>query len=298
MALTTTDLLNSVKRRAQLPDDSGTLSDSDILSFASDELLNVIAPRLQATNEWHYAFSYTETVTSARTYRINPRASGNRIISVEYYDGTNYRFIPLRHPLMQNRPFANTAENYSIYGNLITISDGCPTSGTLRIRAMLRPSRLVSSGCTAITAVGASNTITVTSSSGFTASQLVDVQQGDSPYEMFLLTSVSSVPGGGVTLILSDTITSTTFPVTAIRPGRICPAEQTDLIQLPDELHDYLAQRTAIRCMEARGFTQDMQNHLRKLADLEVAFDRLMSPRSKGEFKAIVPEEYFYSGRP
>lgn len=289
MARTTTDLLNSIKRRAQLPDDGGTLSDSDILEFASDELLNVVAPRLMAQQEWHYAFSYTETVTSSRTYRINPRTAGNTIISVEYYDGVDYRFIPLKHPLTQKN---ETNENYSIYGNTITLSDSMPTSGTLRIRALLRPSRLVASGCTAVTSVGASNTLTVTSSAAFSASQLVDVQYGDSPYEMFLLTSVSSVPGGGVTVIVADAITSTTFPVTAVRPGRLCPAEQTDRIQLPDELHDYLAQKVAIRCMEARGFTKDMENHLRKLADLELAFDRLTAPRSKGEFKAIVPETY------
>lgn len=293
MARTTTDLLNSVKRRAQLPDDGGTLSDADILEFASDELLNVVAPRLMALHEWHFAFSYNETLSSARTYRINPRTAGNTIISVEYYDGTNYRFINMRHPLLQ-KPI--DGENYCVYGNLITISDAVPSSGTLRVRALLRPSRLVTTGCTAVTSVGASNTITVTSSTGFSATQLVDIQQGDSPYEMFLLTSVSSVPGGGVTLILADTITSTTFPVTTVRPGRVCPAETTDRIQLPDELHDYLAQRVAIRCMEARGFSKDMENHLRKLADLETAFDRLTSPRNRGEFKAIVPEERFWIG--
>src|SRR5688572_15737014 len=139
MARTTTDLLNSIKRRAQLPDDGGTLSDADILEFSSDELLNVVAPRLMAQREWHYAFSYTETVTSARNYRINPRTAGNAIVSVEYYDGTDYRFIPLKHALMQRNA---VAENYSIYGNSIVLSDSCPTSGTLRVRALLRPSRL------------------------------------------------------------------------------------------------------------------------------------------------------------
>jgi hypothetical protein len=294
MALTTDLLVSNIKRRTQLPDDGGTLSDADILAFATDELLNVVAPRLMAMQEWHYAYSYTETLSSARTIRINPRTAGNAIISVEYLDGTEYRFIRAGHPLTQR---ASLGESYAIYGNLITLSDAVPTSGTLRIRALLRPSRLIATGtCTAITSVGASNTLNLTSSTGFTANMLVDVQHGDSPYEMFLLTSVATVPGG-VSITTADAITSTTFPVTSVRPGRLCPAEQTDRIQLPDELHDYLAQRTAIRCMEARGFTQDMQNHLRKLADLETAFDRLTAPRSRGEFKAIVPEDWMFAGR-
>lgn len=299
MAKTTTDLLNSVKRRAQLPDDSGTLSDSDILAFASDELQNVIYPRLMAMNEWHYAYTYTEPASSSREYRINPRTAGNRIISVEYTsDSVDYRFIRYRHPLTQANTQELAWENYSIYGNNIVLSDGCPTSGTLRIRAVLRPSQLVSSGCTAITGyVPTPESLIVTSSSGFTANQLIDIQYGTSPYEVFSITSVSSVPDG-THVIAASMPTNSTFPVSSISPGRLCPAEQTDRPQLPDELHDYLAQRTAIRCMEARGMTADMNNHLRKLQDLEGAFDRLVAPRNKGEFKAIISEDFAYVGRP
>src|SRR5882724_9832483 len=101
MAKTTTDLINNVKRRSQLPDDGGTLSDSDILAFASDELQNIVAPRLMSIEEWHYAYSYNITLSSVRAYRLSPRAAGNAIISVEYLDGTNYRFIRLKHPLLQ-----------------------------------------------------------------------------------------------------------------------------------------------------------------------------------------------------
>lgn len=306
MARTTADLLTSVKRRAQLPDDSGTLSDSDILAFATDELQNVIAPRLIATSEWHYAFTYSETVSSVRTYRLNPRVSGNRIISVEYDDGTSSRFIPLRHPLTQNRPGMG-AEDYSIFGNKITLSDGCPTSGTLNIRAFTRPSALVTSGCTAITSANATTEqLTVTSSASFSTSQLIDVVYAQSPYELYGTIVINGISFSTIDSVddathitLADDVVDTAFVSDANNQRlRLCPAEQSDRVMLPDELHDYLAQRTAIRCMEARGFTQDMQNHLRKLADLEMSFDKLTTPRSKGEFKAIVSEDYFYSGRP
>lgn len=299
MAKTTTDLLNSVKRRAQLPDDSGTLSDSDILAFASDELQNVIYPRLMAMNEWHYAFTYTDTVTSAREYRINSRAAGNRIISVEYTsDSVDYRFIRYRHPLTQANTQELAWENYSIYGNKIVLSDGCPTSGTLRIRAVLRPSQLVSSGCQAITSVDVGNsTLNVASSSGFSADQVVDFVYSSSPYELWTTETVFSIPSGTEIKMVGGAIDSTWTAVVAAGI-RICPQEQTDRPQLPDELHDYLAQRTAIRCMEARGMTADMNNHLRKLQDLEGAFDRLVAPRNKGEFKAIISEDFAYVGRP
>ena len=296
MSKTTSDLLTSIKRRAQLPDDGGTLSDSDILAFASDELVNVVAPRLIAMDEWHFAFSYSQTLSSTRTYRLSSRCSGNRIISVEYYDGTGYRFIRLRHPLMQSW---QAGEHYSIYGNQITLSDACPTTGTLRIRALARPSQLVTTGCTAVSAANSTTQqLTVTSSTGFSAGQLVDLVYADSPYEIALFGVIQTVDDA-THVTLNSVLPVTPQIQTDAGQGliRLCPADQSDRVALPDELHDYLAQRTAIRCMEARGFTQDMQNHLRKLADLEAAFDRLVSPRSKGEFKAIVPEDWYFVGR-
>lgn len=284
MAKTVSDLLTNIKVRGQIPDDSGTLSDANILQMASDELSNVVVPRIMAEREWHYAFNYVVTLSSAREYRMNSRVAGNAIISVEYYDGTNYRFIRQKHPLMQ---YTYSEENFSIYGNKIVLSSSCPTSGSLRVRALLRTSQLVSSGCTSISSYDtATNILAVASSSGFTPGQSIDVVYGDSPYETYYTNAtISSIPDG-THIALSDDVT-TDWPL-----GRVCPAETSDRVQLPDELHDYLAQRTVIRCMEARGFTQDMQNHMLKLNDLEAAFDRLISPRSRGEFKAIMPELY------
>lgn len=293
MALTTSDLLTNIKRRSQLPDDGGTLSDTDILAMASDELQNVIAPRLMALHEWHYAFSYTQSLASTREYRIHHRSAAQGIVSVELLDGSTYRFLPLRHPLMQR---ASDGENYAVLGNKIVLSDAVPTSGTIRIRALLRPSRLVavsSTGPQTITAV-AGQVLSVANTTWVTASDQVDIYWQTSPYEVVAL----DVDVDSVVANTSITIDSADYvPSSENVSNRVYLAEQTDRVPLPDELHDYLAQRVAIRCMEARGFTQDMQNHLRKLQDLEMAFDRLSSPRVRGEFKAISPEEYNASWR-
>jgi hypothetical protein len=120
----------------------------------------------------------------------------------------------------------------------------------------------------------------------------IDFVYGESPYEYIESNFLSGISPPDIFLVNP----TTTLLSKAAGAPRVCPAEQTDRTQLPDELHDYLAQRTAIRCMEARGFTQDMQNHLRKLADLEAAFDRLTAPRATGEFKAIVQDDWYYIG--
>lgn len=290
MAKTTSDLLTNIKRRTQLPDDGGTLSDSDILAFASDELENVVVPRLMALNEWYYTFEYSQALSSGRSYRINPRCAFQKIISVEYLDGSNYRFIAQRHPLQQaNR---ETGESFAIYGNNIVVSDAVPSSGTLRIRAFLRPSRLVSSGCSAIVAANpGTNAITV-DVDNFSDNDSVDIIYKTSPYEVLAIGASIASGGATTTYVLTGVTVSTDWE----NATRLTPAEQTDRIPLPDELHDYLAQRVAIRCMEARGFKDDMENHLRKLKDLEAAFDRATSPRARGEFKAISDDEWSWTG--
>lgn len=283
MAKTTTDLLNNIKRRTQLPDDGGTLSDTDILAFATDELQNVVMPRLMAMNEWHYAFSYTQSLSSSREYRINPRVAGNRIISVELLDGSDYRFIKLSHPLTQWKDFG---ESYSIYGNKIVLSEACPTSGSIRVRAVLRPSDLILTGVTYVTAGTSAGGFNVDiASDEFGVGDVIDFVYDSSPYETIDIDNTITVDSGS-SYTLSNPVLGDYLN------ARVCPAGQSDRVMLPDELHDYLAQRVAIRCMEARGFTQDMQNHLRKLQDLEMAFDRLVAPRNKGEFKAIVNEDF------
>lgn len=285
MPRTTFDFLLNVKRRAQLPEDGGTLSTDDILAFATDELQNVVMPRLMSVNEWHYAFSYTESLSSERQYRINPRAAGNRIISVELLDGSEYRFIRLTHPLTQDR---DNGECYSVYGNKIVLSDAVPSSGTMRIRAVLRPAQLTQTGCSFITGVNTgANSVTI-DSSDFNNGDVVDVSWYSSPYEVEVVDAVVASGGTTTTLVLSGTTVSSSW----VDKTKLNPAETSEEIPLPDELHDYLAQKVAIRCMEARGFTQDMNNHLRKLQDLEMAFDKLVAPRNKGEFKAIVNEDF------
>jgi hypothetical protein len=67
--------------------------------------------------------------------------------------------------------------------------------------------------------------------------------------------------------------------------------------QLNDEFHDYLAQRTAMRCMESIGHSEDLKNMSNKLQDLESAFIRAISPRERGDIKVILQEDFVYDRR-
>lgn len=288
MAKTASDLLTSIKRRGQNPSDGGqTLTDADILEMASDELENIIAPRLHGNRGWYQAVSKSYTLTSSRSYRIPTRAVGAAIISVEVNDAgssneSDYRFLPLQHPLQSKRAIS---EGYYIYGNNIVLISDTPSSGVLRVKYLLNISRLYSKTNT-ITVVGAT-TVTIAATVDLTSTatgSLVDICYPDSPYEVFAQDVALTAGTSGTSVHL--------VPPTGTLVGMlIYDAGFTNRPQLPDALHDYLAQRSLLRIAEALGHAEDAKAYGQKLGDMEVAFDRQTSPRARGDAKAIISDD-------
>lgn len=314
MPKTTTDLIANVRRRAQLSNDSGqAISDADILVMASDEFQNVIAPKIYAFRGWHFATQKTYTLSTTRTYRIPDRAAGGTIISVEIVDSPINRPVNLVHPL-QVKDFG---ERYYLYANNIVLSNGAPSSGSMLVKYLMLPNSLTQlsmglTGYTSITGVGTYSLNTMPSNT-----LLFDVSYGVSPYEI-LATSVPGsidVPGAGqITLSLG---TDAQLALYGTVPGMIAAdfqaivtaqnTNQTPIVitqvgnslspQLNDEFHDFLAQRTAMRAMEAIGHSEDLQNMSQKLQDLESSFMKAIEPRERGDFKVIATEDYFFDRR-
>lgn len=288
MAKTVSDLLDSIKRRGQNPSDGGqTLTDADILEMASDELENVIAPRLHGNRGWYQAVTDQRSLSSSRNYRIPTRAIGASIISVEVNDAgssdeSDWRFLPLQHPLQSKRAIS---EGYFIYGNNIVLLPSAPSSGLIRIKYLLNISRLYSKTNT-ITVVGAT-TLTIAATvalDSVATGSLVDICYADSPYEIFAQDVPLTAGTSGTTIHL--------VPPAGTSVGMLVyDAGKTNRPQLPDALHDYLAQRTLLRVAEALGHSEDAKMYMEKLADLETAFDRQTSPRARGDAKAIISDD-------
>lgn len=291
MAKTASDLLTSIKRRGQNPSDGGqTLTDDDILAMASDEIENVIAPRLHGNRGWYQAVSKSYTLTSSRSYRIPTRAIGASIVSVEVNDAgssneSDYRFLPLQHPLQSKRAIS---EGYYIYGNNIVLLDSAPSAGLMRVKYLLNISRLYTKTNTVASVTATTIVLTALNSFDGSAPFDVDVCYADSPYEVFTqdLTVTSISLSGGVLKVLN--VASTTGIVAGML---VYDAGKTNRPQLPDALHDYLAQRSLLRIAEALGHQEDAKAYLQKLSDMEAAFDRQTSPRARGDAKAIISDD-------
>lgn len=312
MAKFASDLLLNIRRRAQLSNDSGqALNDTDLLIMASDELQNVIAPHIYAFRGWQYATQTTFNLTTERAYRIPSRAAGGTIISVEIVDTPINRPVPLIHPLQAK----DYGERYYLYANNIVLTAGAPSSGQMVVRYLMVPNTIT----TIQAQLTSFNTgiATYLNSTLPSNTALFDISYGQSPYEIVAaaVPGFIDVPGAGqITLALTTdaafSLYKTTDGMTIADLQAIATAQNsvgTPLLitaagtsgspQLNDEFHDYLAQRTAMRAMEAIGHTEDLTNMAKKLQDLDAAFMKAIAPRARGDFKVIATEDYFYDRR-
>ena len=83
MAYTTTDLLAAIKRRAQLPDANGALTDADILALATPAMRTQIQPLIRSVREDYAVVSEVQTVVAdQQQYPIPSRAEGGSVRDV------------------------------------------------------------------------------------------------------------------------------------------------------------------------------------------------------------------------
>lgn len=321
MPKSTTDLVANIRRRAMLSQDSGqALSDNDILALASDELQNVIAPKIYAMRGWHYAVQKTYTLTGNRSYRLPNRCSAATIITIELTAAPQNRALNYVHPL-QSR---TTGEAYYIYANNIVLTPSVASSGTMVVKYMVTPSALYLKGNTVLGITGNNqlnfnevpNLNLPTSPGGVFApfaSGFLDIYSALSPYELIAIdipfTFTSTSPNCALSSVtpFADAPTYANYTVNpesimadlgdGLHPYLVADAGFSARPMLADEHHDFLAQRTAMRCMEALGHSEDLGLMSQKLVDLESAFMKSISPRERGDFKVIMTEDISYDRR-
>ncbi len=93
-------------------------------------------------------------------------------------------------------------------------------------------------------------------------------------------------------LVISESVISEgtiTIPSKLIVGDVIALPEETTIPQIPVELHSMLAQRAAMRCLEALGDSQGLQNAAAKLADMENKTGMIIDNRVESSPQKIRP---------
>jgi len=283
---TTTDLLNSIKRKSFLPAGQSTFTDEELLAIADEQVMNTILPVLVNVREEFLVYHTDYDIVGGKNaYDIPPRAVGMSIREVAIVDGetitTDIRRIEPEQVVSGSQGAPNS---FFLKNNQVVLYPTPSTSAkTLRLYYFLRPSRHVeSSDAAQVTSIDTgTNTITINATpSGWASGNSFDLIRQDGGQEPITTDHVSvSVAGNDLTF--------SSLPSTLRVGDYVALAGETPLVQLPAELRSVLAQAVAAEVLEAQNQpgADKAQKTLAKMID---SVQTLLTPRVQGEPRVII----------
>lgn len=151
--MTSRDLINSVKRRIMFPLSQNTMSESDVLAFANEEMMISQVPGVISFHEEYFVFTKNlPLVSNIARYSIPDRAIGMRLRDVMWADGSGNLYEMTRvsadDKAFYNRNIGSNQAiaKYYLQGNEVILTPGvinpAPT-GSLNMSFFLRPNQLV-----------------------------------------------------------------------------------------------------------------------------------------------------------
>lgn len=277
--LTAEKLIESVKRRASIPENQVTFTTDDFLEFANEEMQIGLVPSILSLHEDHFMFTEEiPLVDSTARYTIPYRAIGSKLRELSFRDTNGQIYEMTRIGIGQRAGFMNNVAGDRIYSyyvendEIVLVPDTTNISanrGNLVFTYYLRPNELVTINNTAVV-TGINTTtgeITVDKiPSGFTTESEMDFVKTKSPHRTLTIDKIPSV--------VNSTTNTLTFSTSDI-PSRLEVGDNVNLSgesnipQVPTDLHVVLAHRVAARCLESLGDTQGLQNANAKLAEME-----------------------------
>lgn len=153
--LTSTDLINSIKRRIAVPGSQMTYEDEDFLALLNEELVSSLVPEVISLHEEFFTFSEViPLVSGKKRYNIPERAIGMKIRSIFFQDnsGNLYEMAQINSDDQGyfSQSFSNAGVNFLskffFEGNEIVLpvyGDYTNPVGSLRVVYYLRPNQLV-----------------------------------------------------------------------------------------------------------------------------------------------------------
>jgi hypothetical protein len=265
-----------------------TLSDTDLLAFADDEIQSYIVPLVLSANEEYFVtYKDVSVVAGTANYDIPDRAIGGRLRSVQLSDGNGgfYDLTRIEPESQDEYSFSGSeTSGYLIRGNEVVLVPTPGASDTLRLGYYRRPNRLV-----ALTAVGtlaaapsASTSLTLASTkpSTFVSGESMDL--------IYATPGFDSISDSNALTAASGTSLTLTTAVTASIGDYVCLAGETPIPQIPVELFPLLSQRIVARACEAMGQPQKAQMAEATSERMRRDAMTLLSPRVKGASRVIV----------
>lgn len=290
--LNTNAFIESVKTRAMLPDTNVTFREPEFLMFANEEMDNSVVPFVHSFRQ-DYLLVSTEIPLEPNVirYKIPSRAIASKLRDVVLKDnsGNIYemtRIFPEDESFFQFNTTGGgiaSLRSFMTMADEIVFPDGATPSGakSMKVLYYIRPNQLVSESRVAtIKHVDrATNTITIDRyPEVFSGATSFDITSHKSPFSLVAMDIVPTVLAGPTNLQM----TFAEIPKHVSAGDIISLPEETSIPQIPVEVHSLLAQRTAMRCLEALGDTQGLANAAAKMQEMEQKLSGVLQNRVEG----------------
>lgn len=309
--LTSSTLIETVKRIGMIPTSQNTFNDSDFLAIANQEVRIGLLPTIIQYHEEYYVRDSADVtiVASQSRYPIPYRAVGGKFREIFYKDTSgNLRKMTRTSP--DNRPVfqQSTSQSHFIFffieGNDVVLVPDVSTNpaGSLVFSYYMRPNELVDESRASTILSSSVGVSTTTFTVDSIPSNLTPFVQDGATLSGFALTSKLDVlqhqPGHKtISFDIYPTAIDTTNKTitfdnddlgTGIISGDIvCFAGECIIPQVPADLHDVLAQRVMMRCLQSLGDAQGYQIAQSKLTEMNAAIGTLVDNRSEGNPQKI-----------
>ena len=286
-------LVADIKRRTFMPISQITFSDDDLLAFADEEMQIGIVPLLMSVREDYLVTFKEDNITSNKTsYGMHPRAIGQKLSDVTIVFPNSDAVTPTETTIPRLQAdqavsgLVNGYPGFFLRNNKVVLQNPTTFSGQ-KLRQSCQITRL---GPDSLGTPLAANQVEVNyippefgSNSTFT--QTVDVNRNVPGFEILNMDIQAQF---NVTTLVVTFSSLTSLPEDLAVGDWICLAGQATIAQVPAELHPILAQRVAIKVLEAIGDNNNIQFAQGKLREAETTVLGLLSNRVEGEPQKIV----------
>jgi hypothetical protein len=293
MAITTAQLLDAIKRGVTVPSTQYRFTDSDLLKFADEETESVILPMLTSLRqEFLVTQQNTTTVANQAAYKIPYRAVGRTLRDLKLARSSDATFVRTLSYVSPEDTQAYTAGGsgepvaFTVRGDkVVLLPTPVDTSYVLQMFYEIKPSALVSTDeAGLITAINTSTGVVTISSSvtDFATGDEMDFVDGESGCSVKGLDIANTNVSG-----TSVTFAAANLPSDLAVGDYIALANETPVVQLPDELSQVLAQCVICRLLEALGDFEGLNAAQKKLEQRKEASGQLLTPRVEGAVPVV-----------
>lgn len=302
-------LIQSIRRKAQLPVNNNTFKEEDYLELADEELsLNIVPSIIRQHENYLLYVDVVPMETGKSRYKIPSRASGNKLKDLQWRDSNGLikemTMIPIEHLSDYNGAtfHRDSSPTYYVLNDEIVLFPEAIVNpeGSLLFTYYIKPNKLVKLNKVGI--ITAVNTVTksITLSSvpaAFNSGTLYDFVTVQSPH----VTLDFDVP---ITTI-NTTTKMIQFELDYVFPDRLavgdhlCIQCETAIPQIPSDLHPMLAHKVAMSAINALGDTEGFANAKAAYDEIQFNVGTIIDNRVEGSLKKIVNRRSFLrrSGR-